>query len=106
MTDPIRRALLGDREAQKECTDQGIALPCPFCGQNPNWVIVGENDDLLRFGCLKDMRHCAVWMIPFTKPYYGNALQSAIERWNTRAPMLTAEQMERLEADDGKEKLQ
>lgn len=34
MTDKelIRRALLGDQEAQRACTDKGIALPCPFCG--------------------------------------------------------------------------
>lgn len=33
MTDKelIRRALLGDQEAQQECTDKGIAIPCPFC---------------------------------------------------------------------------
>lgn len=33
MTDKelIRRALLGDHEAQQECTDKGIAIPCPFC---------------------------------------------------------------------------
>ena len=33
MTDLVRRALLGDRGAQKECTAQGIALPCPFCSK-------------------------------------------------------------------------
>lgn len=27
----IRRALLGDQEAQKECTEKGIMLPCPKC---------------------------------------------------------------------------
>lgn len=32
MTDLERRALLGDREAQEECTRQGIVLPCPICG--------------------------------------------------------------------------
>lgn len=32
MTELERRALLGDREAQEECTRQGIMLPCPFCG--------------------------------------------------------------------------
>ena len=32
MTDLERRALLGDRKAQEECTRQGIVLPCPFCG--------------------------------------------------------------------------
>lgn len=28
----IRRALLGSREAQQECTEKRIALPCPYCG--------------------------------------------------------------------------
>lgn len=28
----IRRALMGDQEAQKECTEKGIVLPCPCCG--------------------------------------------------------------------------
>ena len=28
MTDLERRALLGDRQAQEECTRQGIVLPC------------------------------------------------------------------------------
>lgn len=26
----IRRALLGDQDAQKQCTEKGIVLPCPF----------------------------------------------------------------------------
>lgn len=29
----IRRALMGDKQAQKECTAKGIVLPCPFCGK-------------------------------------------------------------------------
>lgn len=31
MNDIERRALLGDRQAQEECTRKGIALPCPQC---------------------------------------------------------------------------
>lgn len=31
MTGLERRALLGDRQAQEECTEKGIMLPCPFC---------------------------------------------------------------------------
>ena len=30
--DLIRRALLGDQEAQAQCTEKGIMLPCPICG--------------------------------------------------------------------------
>lgn len=32
MTDLERRALLGDKQAQEECSEKGIVLPCPFCG--------------------------------------------------------------------------
>lgn len=34
MTDKelIRRAMLGDQEAQQECTEKGIVLTCPYCG--------------------------------------------------------------------------
>lgn len=32
--DLIRRALLGDQQAQKECTEKEIVLPCPHCGSN------------------------------------------------------------------------
>ena len=55
----IRRALLGDQEAQKECTEKGIVLPCPFCGSEniviSNWGLwrvwcqacLGKSDDQL-----------------------------------------------------------
>ena len=34
MTDKelVHRALMGDEQAQQECTEKGIVLPCPFCG--------------------------------------------------------------------------
>lgn len=32
MTELERKALMGDQEAQKECTKKGIVLPCPCCG--------------------------------------------------------------------------
>lgn len=35
MTELERRALLGDKQAQAKCTDKGIVLPCPFCGNEP-----------------------------------------------------------------------
>lgn len=41
MDDLERRALLGDRQAQDECTRQGIALPCPFCGKQVKRSVSG-----------------------------------------------------------------
>lgn len=33
MNDLERRALLGDKQAQRECTEKGIVLHCPCCGE-------------------------------------------------------------------------
>ncbi len=44
MTELERRALLGDRQAQVECTRAGIVLPCPMCSKKmrehrtTNWL--------------------------------------------------------------------
>ena len=35
MTELERRALLGDKDTQEECTEKGILLPCPFCESQP-----------------------------------------------------------------------
>lgn len=49
MTDLERRALLGDKQAQEECTRQGIVLPCPHCRGNAKVSFkdarfIGQND--------------------------------------------------------------
>ena len=77
MTDKelIRRALLGSREAQQECTEKRIALPCPFCGSDSK---VFADIDLFGVRCMDstcighDMR----------AEYYLR--DRAIEDWNTR----------------------
>lgn len=77
MTDKelIRRALLGSRESQQECTERGIVLPCPFCGSDSK---VFADIDLfgvrcMGFACIgHDMR----------AEYYSR--RRAIEDWNTR----------------------
>lgn len=77
MTDKelIRRALLGSREAQQECTEKGIVLPCPFCGSDSK---VFADIDLFGARCVDstcighDMR----------AEYYFR--DRAIEDWNTR----------------------
>ena len=42
MTELERKALLGDREAQRICTEQGIVLPCPCCGRTVDWDFESE----------------------------------------------------------------
>lgn len=72
----IHRALMGSREAQQECTEKGIVLPCPFCGSDSK---VFADIDLFGVRCVDstcighDMR----------AEYYLR--DRAIEDWNTRS---------------------
>ena len=71
MTNIERRALLGDKEAQKQCTEKGIVLPCPFCG---NKNIRTSNWGMWRCWCPE----C------FGKSEDSLRERDAIKQWNTR----------------------
>lgn len=71
MNDLERRALLGDAEAQRECTEKGIVLTCPICGAplaldtKIDFLFHVPNGCVLSFVAINNMR-------------------SSIQRWNTR----------------------
>ena len=79
MTDKelIRRALLGDHEAQKQCTEKEIVLPCWRCG--------GESE-------IQELHTGGkpIYAVTYKKTYCGaygcacSTQQKAIEYWNTR----------------------
>ena len=79
MTDKelIRRALLGSREAQKQCTEKEIVLPCWRCG--------GESE-------IQELHTGGkpIYAVTCKKTYCGaygcahSTQQKAIEYWNTR----------------------
>ena len=73
MNDLIRRALLGDREAQEECTRQGIVLPCPCCGGVARLSVFLGNPVVTCTGCSM----C-------TAPVAGGTKGEALADWNTR----------------------
>lgn len=74
MNDLERRALLGDREAQEECTRRGIVLPCPFCGG----VAMIEYDTVSPFEYNVFCGDCGVML------GISEDKQVAISKWNTR----------------------
>lgn len=89
MLDDKTRALLGDHEAAQRLTDAGVLIPCK-CGRTPHvkqyrWPW-GAPDT---FGVVCD---CGIQDYRF----FTNK-NSAIREWNTRAPILSAEEMEILE---------
>lgn len=57
MTDKelIRRALLGNREAQQECTEKRIALPCPYCGSDKLYVDAPYRSDDIPVEMINDV---------------------------------------------------
>ena len=73
MTDKelIRRALLGSRGAQQECTEKRIALPCPKCGKGK---IIFWDKKMKWYSCWD----CGLKSGP--KKSFGEALRD----WNAR----------------------
>ena len=85
--DDIKLALLGNKEAAKRLTDAGMLLPCPFCGETT--ICEGSLRGEVWYFCGKD--ECAS-LGATSENEYGARLA-----WNTRAPILSAEDLERLE---------
>ncbi len=84
MTDKelIRRALLGDKHAQAECTERGVVLPCPCCGGKARLEDMGFPHHV----------YCTKCGLKSTSTKYGDEGESeAIHKWNTR-PAIPKEQ--------------
>lgn len=73
MTNLERRALLGDAEAQRECTEKGIVLGCPKCGAGSDKITYCVDS---RFVC----EECGISQNSSFYTYDG-----ALADWNTRA---------------------
>ena len=85
MNKDIRAAMLGDHEAAKRLTDAGVLVPCPGCG---------GNDLKEHYVCGDHFVACKA--CGWTGPMKNSPTESRLA-WNTRAPILSAEEMEMLE---------
>ena len=84
--DDIKRALLGYKEAAKRLTDAGVLIPCALC--NGSGVL--------------DSDHIAsiFWILCTGCGMQTEAFETEDEArlaWNTRAPILSAEEVEMLD---------
>ena len=85
----IRRALLGSREAQRACTDKGIALPCPYCGSDKLYVDAPYRSDDIPAEMINDIDvdydgfsvscNCGNYI----EVEYGT-FKDTLAKWNTR----------------------
>lgn len=93
MTD-IQRAMLGDHEAAARLTEQGVLIPCPWCGKTP------EDDDLIGHWKGYTIYHQCKQVGPMRTN--GKTRYKACLAWNTRAPLLTPEQINMIERMENK----
>ena len=98
--DDIKSAMLGDREAACRLTEQGVLIPCPCCGGTAQIRYTGNGSGPLGYISNVYVR---------SKPGFVMCIKcglmtsknmrvcKAVRKWNTRAPLLTPEQMDALE---------
>lgn len=86
--DDIKLALLGDHEAAKRLTDAGVLIPCPWCKKTP------DDDDLIGHWQGYTIYHQCKQVGPMRTN--GKTRYKVCLAWNTRAPILSAEEMEML----------
>lgn len=84
----IRLALLGDHEAAKRLTDAGVLVPCPFCKN--------DNQHTLEV-CREEFDYYILCGACGAEGPYSIPEEKAILDWNTRAPILSAEELKKLE---------
>lgn len=83
MEDIVRRAMMGDRQAQAECTRHGITLPCPKCRGNVKAVIIkyDQSGVEMEYKC----QRCKL-SVRYTQPFImddsASADLSALSQWN------------------------
>ena len=82
--DDIKLAMLGNKDAAKRLTDAGVLLPCPGCRRNE----IRYHARMMRVEL-----ECQCGFI-----VAGDNKEEVTEIWNTRAPILSAEELQRLEA--------
>lgn len=75
MTELERRAMLGDQQAQEECTRRMIVLPCPLCGGTEiEYGVCGRD---IKSPCYIKCESCGCEIVI-------NDRKMVIDMWNTR----------------------
>lgn len=109
--DDVKLALLGNKEAAKRLTEAGVLLPCPWCGKEPK---ITAYDRLIVYECecgerksypglLQTKESAVLASAPgsaILEYYHRDAHEQAHLAWNTRAPILSLEEMDMLDAKD------
>ena len=90
-----QKAMLGDREAAKRLTDAGGLVPCWHCGGTD--IIIRKVDGLFGKSAYQRTYKYVQCRTCFSQTGYNRTEPKARLAWNTRAPILSEEEMEMLE---------
>ena len=96
----VRLALLGDHETAKRLTEKGVLLECPCCGGSARIRYKGNGSGPLGYFSNVYMRSKPGFVMCDKCGLQTNRNMKAcraVSKWNTRAPILSAEEMGRLE---------
>ena len=99
VVDDIKLALLGNKEAAKRLTEAGVLVPCPFCGGEAEVVAYGprllrpSRNHVYSVSC-NECEMMFGWDIDYGGRY--DTEYKVMLAWNTRAPILSAEEMKEL----------
>ena len=85
--DDIKLAMLGNRDAAKRLTEAGMLVPCWHCGGEAEI----EYNDIKPYQFVVYCQNCGVY-----EGTYNTEKQARLA-WNTRAPILCAEELQKLE---------
>lgn len=87
--DDVTLAMLGDKEAAERLTEAGVLLPCPFC--------CGEA--MVEYDTMEPFEYAVFCGDCGAMPSISEDEKVARKIWNTRAAVLTPEQMEKLKEE-------
>ena len=99
----IKFALLGDHDAAKRLTDAGVLAPCPCCGGNARVRYTGNGSGPLGYISNVYMRSKPGFVMCDKCGLQTSRNMMAcrvVSKWNTRAPILSADEMEMLEGTE------
>jgi hypothetical protein len=95
--DDIKLALLGDKETARRLTDAGVLLPCPMCKGDE--ILVRSVSGAFDSGKISTKKYTQCRSCFLQTTFYNTEKETRLA-WNTRAPILSAEEMEMLEGND------
>lgn len=95
--DDVKLAMLGNKDAAKRLTEAGVLVPCPMCGAT---IDRQAEKDTLMLNEFQLGKWCFIHFCDETcdgVTIYGKTEAEVIAKWNTRAPILSAEEIQKLE---------